>query len=705
MRTRLSILTSTLFVITFFFIFTSPVYATCDYNVADGDEAGLISAVNSANSTAGEETICLASNSTYTFSAANDVDTVVGNSAFEVTDPLIMEGNGSTIEREQNADEFRLIFVNNLLSEGGALVLKNTKIQNGLISANYTNSHNGGGIYSYGGNLTLDGVTIYNNMVDGNGGGVAVTTNSYSPADVVIYNSTFEANSTNHPTSNPGQSGGGLAVINTDFTVDPNSSVDVQYSVFEDNYAVGFGGGIVVDGVDVVINITNIVDNYSGYGGGGIASRFGGFETNISNSIFISNDSDFSGGGIYLRRTDSTLTNLSIRDNTSVQAGGGIYVDQNLNTTLTRSLLHNNISSSSVAGGLYAEDYNGHDSELEIGNTTFSDNYAGDYAGAMYLDGDYQMDVTLINNTITGNSNDTTIYGNQGGLYTRNTDIDFANNLFSNNLSTSCIFDTPPYDPTPTITSLGSNLSSDSSCSSYFTATGDMNSTDPELDTLQSKGGLTQVYPLQHTSPALDAGNSTYCNSSLIGFMDQRNVSRLIGPGCDIGAFEGGVVVGGYSYCNNVTGVSYDDCIALQTIYLANYGPAWTDRTDWFETTTPCSWYGVTCSGGNVSELDLHNNNLDGTLLSTVGDFTNISVLDLGDNSISGNIPAEIGDLTSLTELDLSENQFYGEVPANIVNLTNLTSLDVGYNSLSSTNQTVIDFLNSEDPDWASTQS
>ncbi|MFQ6093102.1 MAG: FlgD immunoglobulin-like domain containing protein [bacterium] len=49
-------------------------------------------------------------------------------------------------------------------------------------------------------------------------------------------------------------------------------------------------------------------------------------------------------------------------------------------------------------------------------------------------------------------------------------------------------------------------------------------------------------------------------------------------------------------------------------------------------------------------------------------------------------------------------NQLSGTIPSSITNLTNLYWTDIGYNMLSSDDPAVIAFLNSKDPDWAQTQ-
>ena len=146
---------------------------------------------------------------------------------------------------------------------------------------------------------------------------------------------------------------------------------------------------------------------------------------------------------------------------------------------------------------------------------------------------------------------------------------------------------------------------------------------------------------------------------------------------------------------------------ALVALYNSTDGANWTDNTGWFgETGTECSWYGVTCSSGLVSSLNLGFNSLSGSIPAELGDLrsltslyltynslsgipaelgnlANLNRLALSNNSLTGNIPAELGNLENLTSLDLSSNSLSGSIPAELGKLTNLTSLNLGFNSLS----------------------
>ncbi len=84
-----------------------------------------------------------------------------------------------------------------------------------------------------------------------------------------------------------------------------------------------------------------------------------------------------------------------------------------------------------------------------------------------------------------------------------------------------------------------------------------------------------------------------------------------------------------------------------------------------------------------ITELDLSDYYLSGSIPTELGSLTSLTSLDLGGNTLSGSIPTELGSLTGLTSLDLSGNQLSGSIPTELGSLTGLTYLDLGGNELS----------------------
>lgn len=123
--------------------------------------------------------------------------------------------------------------------------------------------------------------------------------------------------------------------------------------------------------------------------------------------------------------------------------------------------------------------------------------------------------------------------------------------------------------------------------------------------------------------------------------------------------------------CSSVTEIPEAECDALVALYTSTNGASWTDNTDWLVTDTPCSWYGVTCSGANVYALDLDDNLLSGPIPPQLEDLTSLGVIYLYDNQLTGSIPTELGNLANLKYLWMWNNQLNGSIPSQLGNLSN----------------------------------
>jgi RHS repeat-associated protein len=119
-------------------------------------------------------------------------------------------------------------------------------------------------------------------------------------------------------------------------------------------------------------------------------------------------------------------------------------------------------------------------------------------------------------------------------------------------------------------------------------------------------------------------------------------------------------------------------------------GTAWTAKTNWPTGTWPSSatsvqfgtWFGVTVLNGDITQIVLANNNLIGSIPSSIGTLTKLKVLSLAGNQLSGVIPDEIGNLTSLQSLLFSTNNLSGEIPSSIGGLSAVSTLSLQYNKL-----------------------
>merc|ERR1712137_971216 len=114
--------------------------------------------------------------------------------------------------------------------------------------------------------------------------------------------------------------------------------------------------------------------------------------------------------------------------------------------------------------------------------------------------------------------------------------------------------------------------------------------------------------------------------------------------------------------CAAFAQVPSDQVESLEGLYNATNGDGWTDNTNW-NTGDPCdnSWFGVVCTGDNITEVNLGGNGLTGTLPASL-DLPELLILDLSDNMIGGSV-LEYDNLTSLTVFDLSNNALCGPLP------------------------------------------
>ena len=124
------------------------------------------------------------------------------------------------------------------------------------------------------------------------------------------------------------------------------------------------------------------------------------------------------------------------------------------------------------------------------------------------------------------------------------------------------------------------------------------------------------------------------------------------------------------------------DTIALMALYNSTDSANWTTKNNWGSSLTLANWDGVTTDAdGRVTDLELDDNNLVGTLPSELRSLTSLTSLMLSENKLSGNIP-NLSGLSQLEHLDLGDNQLNGTIP-NLGSLTNLRELHLDHNELS----------------------
>ena len=78
---------------------------------------------------------------------------------------------------------------------------------------------------------------------------------------------------------------------------------------------------------------------------------------------------------------------------------------------------------------------------------------------------------------------------------------------------------------------------------------------------------------------------------------------------------------------------------------------------------------------GRVTQLEIYNNQLRGSIPPSLGRLTNLTQLEIYKNQLSGPIPSSLGSLTNLQFLNLGENNgLSGSIPSSLGSLRDLAA-------------------------------
>jgi len=304
----------------------------------------------------------------------------------------------------------------------------------------------------------------------------------------------------------------------------------VNVAVRDNTVGTQLGAGIFNSGT-LTLDVCTVANNSAGSSffernqGGGIYNYQG--TTTIRFSDISSNEAAVAGGnggGIAVHSGTVNVDYSTISDNTSSLFGGGVYIEGG-----SVNISHSTISTNTTGRGGGVVIVGG---TLAFTNSTIANNVSlNDAAILATRDPDFSVapSVFISNSTIYGN--------NPGGLSVgMNIASAVKGSIFFGNHASNCS------NFSGAILSQGHNLSSDVSCTTYFTQTGDVNHADIGLDPrgLQDNGGDTRTVALVSGSSAIDAIPASACsdvdNHPIT--TDQRGVARPQGSGCDVGAYE-----------------------------------------------------------------------------------------------------------------------------------------------------------------------
>ncbi len=83
------------------------------------------------------------------------------------------------------------------------------------------------------------------------------------------------------------------------------------------------------------------------------------------------------------------------------------------------------------------------------------------------------------------------------------------------------------------------------------------------------------------------------------------------------------------------------DSLAMIDLYNSTNGPGWTNHSNWLTSAPLYSWFGIFSGDSiHVQVITLNNNNLVGTLPSSLGNLTSDGMyINLSNNRLSGSLP------------------------------------------------------------------
>jgi len=302
-----------------------------------------------------------------------------------------------------------------------------------------------------------------------------------------------------------------------DLDIDDNDGIDattINGAGARTTRIVGTGSDRVVDSVDDSEHFS--ISGVAISGGGGVDEGGGIFAAgtlDLKNASVVGNRSNATGsisnegGGIFIN-IGAHLSNVTISGNVAARATGNTFGPQ--------------------GGGVFD---NGSPTSSFV-NVTISGNTAvgaGAQGGGVFYNADPNSttytNVSLVGNSVSGSGSEA------GGIFV-NDELTLKNTIVALNRVGASIGNCELND---TLHSAGHNLEEGTDCA--FGGPGDLQNSNPLLGPLADNGGPVNTRALLAGSPAIDAG-ALGCPAT-----DARGVARPQGASCDIGAFEGEVVV------------------------------------------------------------------------------------------------------------------------------------------------------------------
>lgn len=389
-------------------------------------------------------------------------------------------------------------FVNNVAANSGAVYYDSNSLQFVssenfvVVNCNFIDNSStagvGGAFRNFQGSYKLENCYFENSAATGSGGHIRNDTNG----DNVVYNNcTFKSGSS-----------GGWGGAHTCYGVGNYSITNCTYS---DNSATNLGGVANIGfGAHVSFDNCTIENNESQNSSGGALSLQNDSTTLVvTNSIFNTNKTGFSGGAIFSGASNSS--SFVVVDACEFWAneanfGAAIHIGENGAPEATLDL------SNSIFGFNFAKTQGGAlnlvDVDANITSCLFMNNVAdGTGTGGAISNNasdSNHVEVLLMNNTIADNFGLLTGgIANWTGTVDASSIMTLQNNIFRQSGALNYVVEAG----TPQVVSNGGNMSDDASLNLVLTHSSDLNGTEPDF---LDPGDFN--YQLADGSPGIDAG-------------------------------------------------------------------------------------------------------------------------------------------------------------------------------------------------------
>lgn len=214
--------------------------------------------------------------------------------------------------------------------------------------------------------------------------------------------------------------------------VTPNEILD---TVFETNVSRS-GGGAYIDRSELIVRDTRFINNTAGQYGGGLSNSHYARDLFIERSVFEGNQAGFSGGGLYMDEQSGAYPALDVLDSTFIQNtaglwGGAVTIDDVGRADFERDIfLENSATSTASRGGAL---YTTKNESIEVTDSFFCNNNANQ--GSVTTSINTIISERWENNILIANDATTraglVLNSNQGAVFTVASSTFLENEAFS----------------------------------------------------------------------------------------------------------------------------------------------------------------------------------------------------------------------------------------------------------------------------------